>query len=540
MTHHKKRAMHHWLFPCLAFSLLTGVLTGIVIYLFKICAGWVVKASLALYSFVREHPIWLPCLLLGAALLGLLSAIFLKHNKNSRGGGIPTSVAILRGLIDFHWAKNLFGLFLSSLLTFLGGVPLGTEGPSVQMGTAIGRGAIRLFGKKHTAWDRYIMTGGACGGFAVATGAPLSGILFAFEEAHRRFSPLLFMTVSMTVSAATATTRLLCDWTNVSPYLFDFSLQAVLPLRYLWVAEFVGILCGLIAIIFTRVYGKIGTLVQETLQKIPFTAKIVCTFAIVGLLGFLSADFIGSGHDLIHALTQEHGVWYMLLLCFGVRALLLMFANHAGVSGGIFVPTLAFGALIGALCSQIAVRVGFLPPAYFALPLLIGMAAFLAASSRTPITAIAFALEALGGSTNTLPIAVGVMLAFLIIEISGVPFLQDRVIEQKIRHYNKGKISTVVDTFVTVQPEAFAQGKEVRNILWPPTCTVLSVKKPQSPDATHHIGIIEAGDLLHIHYQTYDPPKTLVNIEAIVGTQASNDKTKTHTVNQHNHIVPEI
>ena len=71
-----------------------------------------------------------------------------------------------------------------SLLSFLMGVPLGNEGPSVQIGTAVGRGTTRIALRKRFAWDRYSMTGGACAGFAVATGAPISGILFAVEEAH--------------------------------------------------------------------------------------------------------------------------------------------------------------------------------------------------------------------------------------------------------------------------------------------------------------------------------------------------------------------
>ena len=72
-------------------------------------------------------------------------------------------------------------LFFGSVTSFLIGVPLGNEGPSVLMGTAVGKGCTDTLAKKHPAWSRYSMTGGACAGFAVATGAPISGILDAYK-----------------------------------------------------------------------------------------------------------------------------------------------------------------------------------------------------------------------------------------------------------------------------------------------------------------------------------------------------------------------
>ena len=64
----------------------------------------------------------------------------------------------------------------------------------------------------------------------------IAGMLFAFEEAHRRISPMLIMTASMTALTGTATMRLLCLLTDVPFHLFHFSADAVLPLSYLWCA----------------------------------------------------------------------------------------------------------------------------------------------------------------------------------------------------------------------------------------------------------------------------------------------------------------
>ena len=77
-------------------------------------------------------------------------------------------------------------MIVNSYIAFFTGLPLGNEGPSVLIGTALGRGTNNLFNRT-PAWDRYVMTGGAAAGFAVATGAPATGIIFALEEVHKRF-----------------------------------------------------------------------------------------------------------------------------------------------------------------------------------------------------------------------------------------------------------------------------------------------------------------------------------------------------------------
>ncbi len=525
------------LLPCAVFSAVTGVVTGALIFLFKLASSAVFDLSARFYGEVREDPRLLPCLIGGAAILGLASSFILHRSKNCRGGGIPTSVALLRGLIDFHWLKSIFLLFASAMITFLGGVPLGNEGPSVQMGTAVGRGTSRIFAKKHRAWDRYIMTGGACSGFAVATGAPLTGIFFAFEEAHRRFSPMLFMVASMTVLWGTASMRVLCRISGLSPSMFDIKLSIALPLKYIWIAIIIGIVCGLAAVLFTKLYSRAIRFINITLKRLPFTLKVILTFVLVSLAGFASSALIGSGHNVIEDLLEGRGTWYFIILCFSVRTLFLMVASGVGVSGGIFVPTLTFGALIGAIFSKCAIWLGILPEEYFVIPIVIAMVSFLSASSRTPITALTFAVEALAGLSNILPIAAGVTFSYLVIETWGVPSLHEDLMASKVAAFNKGKEATIVNTFITVMPDSFAVGKDIRDILWPPTCTVLSVQKPPHSDSTHES--LGTGDVLHIHYMTHDPESTFTSLEDIVGPQEASERTKTH-MGDESHIVPEL
>ena len=523
------------LLPCLLFSGITGILTALLIFAFRTAASAAIEASSALFAYVRTNPRLIPLLLGGAILIGLFAALILRVAPNCRGGGIPTAVAILRGRISFYWLKSILLLFPSAILSFLGGMPLGNEGPSVQMGTAVGRGTVRCFAKKNRAWDRYIMTGGACAGFSAATGAPITGILFAVEEAHQRFSPMIFMAASMSVISSSAFMQLLCDLTGTSTKLFNLTIDTVLPLRFIWVALTVGVICGICAILFTKFYSLGRRLIVEKLEKIPFTLKVVVVFAAVALIGIASDYCIGSGHHLIDLLLEGPGVWYLLILYFCVRAIFLVLANNIGITGGLFVPSLAFGAIIGSLCASALIGLGLLPQEYYIVIVTLGMASFLAASSRTPITAVTFAAEVLCGLSNIIPVIMGVTVSFLVIETVGVTAFNDIVIEGKIEEEHQKKKPRIIDTYMTVKPGSFVVGKEIRDILWPPTCVILSVDKSHAKDPNHSTGIGE-GDLLHMHYQTYDPKETQGLLEALVGTQKKKAPASMHPGSEKHHV----
>ena len=153
-------------------------------------------------------------------IIAVLFSHIYKKQPRVRGGGIPSSIALLRGIVTFKWLRTLIGVFFMSMTSFLIGVPLGNEGPSVLMGTAIGKGSVSVIAKKHPAWSRYAMTGGACAGFAVATGASVSGVLFAVEEAHQRISPMILLVGAVSVLFAQIVSYILCPLLGLSTMLF--------------------------------------------------------------------------------------------------------------------------------------------------------------------------------------------------------------------------------------------------------------------------------------------------------------------------------
>lgn len=522
MNKYHSHYIKNLLLPCLVFSVFTGVFSSAVITAFKLAVRYIIGWSEATYAFARANPIFLPLLLGAAALLGLASAFVLSFSHGSRGGGIPMSISAIRGITGFKWIKSITLLPLSTFITFLSGIPLGTEGPCVQMGTAVGDGVVRVIGgKKNKGWRRYMMTGGAAAGFALATGAPIAAALFSLEEIHKRFSPLLFSIVSISIASSQLMSHLFAYLGFGSTALFHVETLKALPLNRIFLPLVIGLLCGICSIGFIKLYNLTDILVRKKLSKLSIKLKYPIIFVLVAAIGFFMAEILGTGHSLIDRLLDEttlesKNFWCILIIVFLVRTVFMMVSNTAGVTGGIFLPTLAFGAILGALCAEAFIAFGLIGKEYYTVLVVIGMASFLGASSRIPLTAGVFAVEALGGFHNLLPIIVAVTAAFLAVEVSGLGDFTSTVIKTKAHMIHKGKQPHVIEVPLTVYKGSFVIDKELPDVLWPASCTLLSIER--GPNKTGKLGIAE-GDILTVHYTTYDPVATADEFEILVGDQ---------------------
>ncbi len=510
------------IFPAVIFGSVTGILTAVVITLYKLCAKHVIAASEAGYHFLRENLLWvIPVLAVLVGVAFLFTWIY-RRAPHLMGGGIPTSIGMLRGILPCRWISNLVGLFFMSLTSFLIGVPLGNEGPSVQMGAAVGQGSVRTMAKKHRAWNRYSMTGGACAGFSIATGAPISGVLFAIEEAHQRISPMILIVAATSVLAGGITTDILAPLFSVSTSLFPKLDLITLHAKDIWIPLAVGIMMGLFAVLFLRYYTVVSALWKKKLKSVPLAWKIFIVFALTVLFGLVSYSFISTGHELILHLFEERQTLLMLLLILVVRSTLTLFANTNGITGGIFLPLLTLGAVAASVMGQIFSHLFGLGEPYYVLIMVLGITGCIAGMMKMPLTAIVFAVEALSCYDNILYVIIVAVTAFIITEIFGAHSINDTVLEDRAHAQNEGKEFRVIDTFVTVQPGAFAVGKQIRDIFWPRNLFVLSVQhgKKHGAEVDEHGGKeIREGDILHVRYSTYEEEKTAEELMDIVGEQ---------------------
>ena len=239
------------------------------------------------------------------------------------------------------------------------------------------------------------------------------------------------------------------------------------------------------------------------------------------LFGILSPSFISTGHHLILSLMDGSIILPMLILILLVRATLTLSASSCSLTGGMFLPILAIGTLLAAILAETFEACG-LSSEFHTVIILWGVTACIAGMMKTPLTAIVFAVEALSCYENILFVIIVAAIPFLITEIFGAKSINDSVLERRIEKIYAGKTKRVIDTFVTVQKDSFAIGKQVRDILWPANLFVLSIKHTPKADAEvdEHGGmLLGEGDILHVRYVTYHEEQTHTELESIVGEQ---------------------
>ncbi|MEG1535863.1 MAG: ClC family H(+)/Cl(-) exchange transporter [Clostridia bacterium] len=493
--------------PVLAYGGVAGFLSGVVVSLFNYIATILTRYSNQIYSYVGEHLAFIPLLFGGLIVLALLMSALHHKIPQVRGSGIPQTEGVLRGLVTFKWLRVLVGTIVGSFISFFAGLSVGSEGPSVQIGAATAQGASELL-RSRLAWQRYVITGGASAGLAVAFNAPLTGIIFSLEEAHRRFTPMILMSSASSVIFATVTyhfmTRL---WGGKPGLIFDMGEINYIPVNLLWLLVIVGIVCGVCAIFFNFALINSQKALDKKTKNFPYWARLIVVFVLTGVVGLLLPIVNGGGHSLIEQVANMDFSLQMLLLILVVKFIMVLFCFNSGATGGLFIPMLAFGALIGGICGQIFIACGLDPSLYKAI-VCISMTTFFGASVRAPITAVVLIVELTGYSTSFLSTAIAIFTAYLVAELLGNKPIYDSMLARFCRSENKGKEFREVRLEVEVELDAFLVGKAIGDVLWPSNCLVTAIVRENEeliPDGEVRIKV---GDKLLILAQTADSEKT--------------------------------
>ena len=475
MKHYKYRDYFRNIFPCLGYGLLCGSLVGGVIFLFKFLAKLLEENARYVYGYVRENPWFIPALFAGLVLCALVMNILHKKIPAVKGGGIPRSEGILRGVLPFKWLKTLLGTFFGSMLSFFVGLPLGSEGPAVLIGTSVG-GMCDNLSKSKTAWGRCIMTGGAGAGFAVATGAPLSAILFTLEEIHKKFTPMLMITVSISVISASLVNSYLCSVFGLSSHLFEFEGFPEFSLSHVGYLLLFGVLTALAVGLFDGSVEWIYKVTRRVTSRFSHVVKLIIFFTLTGILGLLLEGGIYSGHHVIEEVMESSESILLLVLLLVVRIAMMLIATNSAATGGIFIPTLAIGALFSAIFARLMLVIG-MPSEYFSILVLLGMCAFLGGTLRAPITALVFFVETTGSAVNIIFAAVVVFVVNFIVDLYDEEPFYDRVLSSMEKAEHKDKTLTVKYFEVKVSKGAFVIGKAVRDVLWPHASVIVAITR---------------------------------------------------------------
>ncbi len=520
--------------PVLVYGAFTGLLVGTIVFFFKWVAEWLSEKSAEIYHAAQANPWIAVAVVAGAAALAVVAWLLQRWAPETKGGGIPRAEGVLRGILTFRWLRTGIAVLVNSWISFFAGLPLGSEGPSVLLGTAIGGGTCKL-PLSHDSWNRYIMTGGACAGFAVATGAPVTGILFALEEAHKRFTPMIFLmamsSVLFGVTASNLWSMLFHHFGLLEHYpapLFNVVLAGEFAMKDIWIPLLLGVAVALVACGYNLFVFLMGKLYDTKLKKIPQWAKLIVVFvitAVTGLVAFGNFDgtdaLFGGGGLIVKLTSAEKFSWGIVFALFLIRFFTIAFATSSGATGGVFIPMLSIGALLGALLGKAFLAWGMNESLYPTVVML-SMSAFMGAATRAPLTALVFMVECTWSFSNLFYVGITVFVSYLICELVKVEPLYDVLLERMTEQQNGGKTHRIIELKYVVADGAFAVGKSIRDVLWPANTKVRQIEAGE----TAHMDDdgekkIHSGDIVTLITQTYDEEATRRELDDILGKQPS-------------------
>ncbi len=459
---------------CTLCSFICGSIVGLIIFAFKLIANKIEQASKFIYNSSKGN--FFNIVLVFICLIAFAIIMYYLHKKvpETKGGGIPRSEGVLRGILPLKAIRTFFGTIFGSFISYFVGLPLGTEGPSVIIGTSVGDVVSK--GTKSKALDRYIKTGGAASGFAVATGAPLSGILFALEEIHKRFTPMLVIAASVSTVSATLVNSLLSSLFSISPKLLDVEIFSSFELKHVLYLLPLAILIALSVGAFDKVLAIVNKFTAKYKKVLKPLYKLIFVFIIVGVLAYVFVDGIYSGHHLIEDIMGNNKSIGILFLLLFVRLILMFIVTDSNATGGIFIPVLAIASVIGAIFAKLLILFG-MEEEYFAVIVLLTMCAFMGGTLRAPFTATVLFLELSASFTDLFYVVLVIFIVNFITEIFNQPSFYDRALEKMEEEKNEGKTVKIAHFEVKVSPNSFVCGKAVRDIMWPHSSVVVSIKR---------------------------------------------------------------
>lgn len=449
-------------------GLIVGVLAGIVAVIYRLLLSNAESFLFNVLNYIKTHPVMIILWFLFLVVLSFLISLCLKYEPYISGSGIPQVEAEVEGKINQCWYKVLLAKMIGGTLCIIGGLSLGREGPSIQLGAMVGKAVSQFFNRLKSE-ERFLLTCGGAAGLAAAFNAPLAGIMFALEEIHKNFSSSALISVMCASIAGDFISR---NIFGMSPSL-QFVIEESMPLnQYLWVI-LVGIIAGLCGII----YNKVTVKTLETYDKIPLKKhqKIIIPMMISGVLGMFLPIVLAGGHSLVEYLNGDQIILSTLFLYLIVKFLFSALSFGSGAPGGIFFPLLILGSLIGAIIGKIAIMAGVSMDLFYNF-IILSMAAFFASIVRAPLTGIILIAEMCGTLKMLLPIALASFVAYMVANmLKSEPIyesLLSRLVSKNSSEYYIEQKELV--TFV-VELGSVCEGKEVKDIHLPRPCLFVSV-----------------------------------------------------------------
>jgi H+/Cl- antiporter ClcA len=459
--------------------------------------AWFGRFSVGPARIADAHAGWIT--LFVPAIGGLIIGLMARYGSEKiRGHGIPEAIeAILFGQSRMS-PKVAVLKPLSSAISIGSGGPFGAEGPIIMTGGAIGSLFAQLF-HLSAAERKTLLVAGAAAGMTAIFGTPMAAVLLAVELLLFEWKPRSFIPVA----AGSIVAALLRPPLFGAGPLFAFN-SPVMPQWALVAAIGVGIATGLLSALLTKaLYG-----LEDAFEHLPIHWMWWPALGglAVGLGGMIEPRALGVGYDVIHDLLTQHMLLSAVLLILGIKALVWLIALSSGTSGGVLAPLLILGGGLGWLFG------GFLPgdPGTWAL---VGMAAMLGGTMRSPLTGAIFAVELTGNFGLLAHLLAGSAAAYMVT----VLLLPRSILTEKIarRGQHISREYAIDPLTLTRVSEVMIQKVDVLRSDIPVSEAVAAIEGgkhrtyPVVDAAGRPIGLVSRGDALRWRVEGGHPDETL-------------------------------
>ncbi|MGL4473859.1 MAG: H(+)/Cl(-) exchange transporter ClcA [Shewanella sp.] len=407
----------------LLLSALVGIGAGLLSTLFDICIDWIAdfrREMLSQQTGVISDVTIGVAVLVSSALLSMFG-FWLVHRfaPEASGSGIPEIEGALDNLRPVRWWRVIPVKFFGGIGTISAGLVLGREGPSVQMGGAVGRMFYDIFRLKDDEGRHTLVASGAAGGLAAAFNAPLAGIMFVIEEMRPQFRYNLVSVKAVMISAIMAT--IVYRSLQGQEAMISLPTYDAPPLLSLVLFLLLGLVFGAFGVLFNYLVVSIMDSFERwhKHEQRRFLILGASLGAFFGLMLLLVPDITGEGVDLIPAAAHGNYALGALMALFAIRLVTTLMCFSSGAPGGVFAPMLALGTLLGTLFGLLC-QYWFpslaLEPGMFAIA---GMGALFAATVRAPITGILLVIELTENYDLILPLIITCLGATMMAQFLG-------------------------------------------------------------------------------------------------------------------------
>ncbi|KAF2816705.1 chloride channel-like protein 3 [Mytilinidion resinicola] len=347
----------------------------------------------------------------------------------SAGSGIPEIKTILSGFVIPHYLdfKILVLKAVGAVFAVATGMSLGKEGPFIHIAACVGQLVAERFPKyrENGKKMREILSAACAAGLSAAFGAPIGGVLFAYEEISVYFPRKVLWRTFLCSMVAAMMLRVLNPHGTGKLVLFETNYGTLYRTEHYFVFVLLGIAGGLWGGTFTMLNLRWARWFRSLpMIKNKPVFEVFCVILVTAALQYPNPVTRAPGDKIIKNLlvtcddgkdtwvcrneARNDAKWdYIAWLAYGTLVQLASTTITFGlkVPSGIIIPALVGGALFGRLVGQ---WVPTISPGIFAM---VGAAAFLAGVGRMTISLCVIMFELTGELEYTLPHMIAILAA---------------------------------------------------------------------------------------------------------------------------------